>query len=107
VTLIPWMDRPEAIWAAEDLCLVASADEGCPYNAIEAMACGRPAIVHRYEGAEDQFPREAIWTYTNEALDAWNLMDAWTGFEIRHWAAARYSIEANSPAVLSLFEETR
>ena len=106
--LHPWTDDVKGIWKLNDACLSTSAEEGCPYNVIEAMASGVPAFVHRYPGAEAQFPEEFVWTTLEELTDKvdrqFGSSYAWSPEAIRAWAAARYSIEGNREKVLDLFK---
>lgn len=106
VHMTPWAEDPASIWRTHDACLSASAHEGCPYNVIEAMACGAFPLVHEYEGAAAQFG-PFVWR-TFEDLE--RLVDRQFGSreamkpeEIRAWAARHYSIESNRDAVLALF----
>lgn len=103
LTLEPWTDNVAAIWQTARVCISASAAEGCPYNVIEAMACGATPLVHAYEGAELQFPQECLWRLPSHASMAMAMLGGFTPLQIRAWAAARYSIEANRDAVLGLF----
>lgn len=103
----PWTTDVVGIWRRHDACLSASSDEGCPYNAIEAMACGVPAFVHAYPGAEAQFPEQFVWKTLGELrekVDAQFNNGGWTPEHIRAWAEMRYSIDANRDAVLNLFK---
>jgi hypothetical protein len=106
VLIEPWTDDVASIWKTADVCLSASADEGCPYNVIEAMASGARPLVHYYVGAEAQFPKECLWRTpeglgrSESPLDA---MMRWEPRAIRLWAESRYSIEANRAKVLDLF----
>jgi len=105
--LEPWTTDVLGIWRRHDACLSTSADEGCPYNVIEAMACGVPAFVHAYPGAADQFPEQFVWRTLAELRQkvSAHFSDAgWSPEHIRAWAQMRYSIEANRDAVLDLFK---
>lgn len=103
----PWTDDVPDIWRQYSICLSASAAEGCPYNVVEAMACGAIPLVHGCAGAYEQFPRECVWASAQEISRCFRDMALnWTPISLRAWAAARYSIEANRNAVLNLFKET-
>jgi glycosyltransferase involved in cell wall biosynthesis len=56
-------------WDGMDYCLSTSISEGNPNNVIEAMAKGVKPIVHRWPGAEDQFPNYLFDT-VNQAVEA-------------------------------------
>lgn len=104
----PWTQDVAGIWARHDACLSTSADEGCPYNVIEAMACGVPAFVHAYPGAEAQFPEQFVWDDLGDLSDMVSRQfsdEGWKPDHIRAWAQMRYSIEANRDAVLALFKQ--
>lgn len=103
VSIEPWANDVAAIWETVQVCLSASADEGCPYGLIEAAASGAVPLVHHYEGAEHQFPKDCLWWGPEDAARALKRMLLWKPAAIRRWAAARYSIEANRDAVLGLF----
>ena len=46
--------------------LSSSIAEGCPMNVIEAMATGAVPLVHRWPGADHQFPEECLWGSLSE-----------------------------------------
>lgn len=48
-------------WDLMGFCLSTSLSEGNPNNVIEAMAKGIKPVVHRWPGAEDQFPQEFLF----------------------------------------------
>ena len=101
----PWTENVAAVWQTAGVCLSASAAEGCPYNVIEAMACGAIPLVHYYDGAGEQFPNECLWWLPQGAPMALERMIDWRAKDIREWAAERYSIDANRDTVLNLFKE--
>lgn len=49
-------------WGHMHYCLSTSLSEGNPNNVIEAMAKGIKPVVHRWPGAEDQFPAELLFS---------------------------------------------
>lgn len=105
--LNPWTEDVASIWKAHDAVLSASADEGCPYNVIEAMACGAAPFIHDYPGAAAQFPPEFLWKTLDDFMRIVDRQlvshEAWTPEAISAWAESRYSIRANSEKVLGLF----
>jgi hypothetical protein len=110
VSIEPWTDDVAAIWKTADVCLSASADEGCPYNVVEAMASGARPLVHHYVGAEAQFPKECLWRTPEELGRSESPLDAmmrWEPRAIRLWAESRYSIESQRAKILSLFAGER
>lgn len=86
-------------WRDKDYCLSTSAREGCPYNVIEAMACGVRPLVHAYWGADKQFDSCVLWNDASE-LPFIVASDRYSG----HWFDARYSLAAQTPALLALLD---
>jgi len=96
-------DRMPGFWSDKAACLSTSADEGCPYNVVEAMACGVEAVVHWHEGAERL--GASLWSSIPDAASA-----LLTAIEtprlaalIRSAAESAFSIEENADDVLALF----
>lgn len=65
---IPDRDMP-LWWEQMGFCLSTSISEGNPNNVNEAMAKGVTPIVHRWPGAEDQYPEDCLFATAQEATD--------------------------------------
>lgn len=100
---IPHDQMPEW-WARKKFCLSAAMDEGCPYNVIEAAACGAIPVVHRYEGADESLgPAVPYWASTKEADHALRGFVRTDTEKMRSDFRNRFSVQANAEALLSLF----
>jgi len=98
-----WVTDVAAWWRDKDWCLSASMDEGCPYNVIEAMACGVRPVVHEYLGARDQFPARYLWRTPAEA--ALRIMrPSYDSETPREWVDRHYSLDAQAEALLATVE---
>jgi glycosyltransferase involved in cell wall biosynthesis len=99
-----WVKDIAAWWADKDFALSCSADEGCPYNVIEAMACGVVPVVHRYEGASDQFPLNTLWS---DVHTAGQIVRFPPPGHLRGIVEDLYSLDTQADAILSVVEEAR
>ena len=96
-----WVSDVASWWKDKDYCLSASMDEGCPYNVIEAAACGVKPVVHEYVGAREQFSGDWLWHSAERALDM--LRPEFTGCP-RGDIESRYSLDAQAPEILEVVE---
>jgi glycosyltransferase involved in cell wall biosynthesis len=53
VHLLGWRDDVETVYAAADVVLLASDNEGAPVSLVEAALCGRPAVAPRVGSIEE------------------------------------------------------
>lgn len=90
-------------WELMGCCLSTSLSEGNPNNVIEAMAKGIKPVVHRWPGAEVQFPSECLFTTAKGAADIIT-GDSYTSIAYRQWVDAHYS-DRNIRAVMDLAVE--
>jgi len=97
-----WQEDVAAWWRGKGHCLSASMDEGCPYNLIEAVACGALPWVHNYVGAEDQWPSAYRWDRPEEA--AVQIASAGSGGDVYQWARSRYDLAQQAHAILDVVE---
>ncbi|BBM70543.1 glycosyltransferase [Rhodothermus marinus] len=51
-----WVDDIDAWLEDKNFLISTSVHEGCPYNVLEAAACGIKPVVHHFHGAEELFP---------------------------------------------------
>lgn len=96
-----WRDDIGAWWQDKGHCLSAAADEGCPYNVIEAVACGALPAVHSYVGADDQWPGSTWNTPVGGAL---LIHDERHASGIYDFARERYDLAAQAPRILEIVE---
>jgi len=53
VTFLPWREDVETVYAASDMVLLTSDDEGLPVSLIEAAMCERPAVATNVGGVSE------------------------------------------------------
>lgn len=58
-----WVDDIDAWLEDKNFLISTSVHEGCPYNVLEAAACGIKPVVHHFHGAEKLFPE--TWLFRN------------------------------------------
>lgn len=62
--------------AGKDFILSTSVSEGNPMNVLEGMAMGLKPIVHRWPGAEDQFPESCLFDTVRAAINS--ILSRWS-----------------------------
>lgn len=77
-------------WETMGCCLSTSLSEGNPNNVIEAMAKGIKPVVHRWPGAEVQFPPECLFTTAKGAADIIT-RPSYESIAYRQWVDVNYS----------------
>lgn len=77
-------------WELMGYCLSTSLSEGNPNNVIEAMAKGIKPVVHRWPGAEVQFPLECLFSTAQGAADV-ILSDGYNSIAYKQWVDMHYS----------------
>ncbi|BBM73530.1 glycosyltransferase [Rhodothermus marinus] len=58
-----WVNDIDAWLEDKNFLISTSVHEGCPYNVLEAAACGIKPVVHHFHGAEKLFPE--TWLFRN------------------------------------------
>lgn len=111
ITLAGYRSDVREIWAQEQVLVMFSRAEGSPLSLVEAMLCGRPAIVSDVGGngewiteMQTGFVAEApVIGLAQAALErAWSTRSRWpaVGMEAHKIATARIS----NPTILGLFD---
>jgi len=85
-------------WEDKGFCLSTSISEGNPNNVIEAMAKGIKPIVHRWPGAQSQFPPGTVFQSVNEAVRMIRTGD-YRSSEYRKWVSEKFSLDNIKRAV--------
>ena len=60
-----WIEDVPAFLAEKQYIISTSPWEGCPWNVIEALACGVAPLVHNWPGAQELFGNQFVWGTTN------------------------------------------
>lgn len=77
-------------WDQMGVCLSTSLSEGNPNNVIEAMAKGLKPVVHRWPGADEQFPAGTV--FSDAATAAWMITsESYPSTGYRQWVDLNYS----------------
>lgn len=115
ITFAGYQSHVRAIWAQEQILVLSSRAEGTPLSLVEAMLCGRPAIVSDVGGnqewiteAKTGFVAEApVTRLVRSALDrAWSARSSWgaMGREAHKVATAKLS-DTSMPGLLDVISE--
>jgi L-malate glycosyltransferase len=116
VTFAGHQSDVRAIWAQEQVLVMFSRSEGTPLALVEAMLCGRPAIVSDVGGnqewvteSETGYVAEApVIGLARDALErAWSARQSWKamGLEAHKVASARIG-DSSLPSLLEILLET-
>jgi glycosyltransferase involved in cell wall biosynthesis len=115
ITLAGYQSDVRAIWAREQVLVMFSRAEGTPLALVEAMLCGRPAIVSDVGGnqewvteAETGFVAQApVIGLTRAALErAWSARQSWNAMGIQaHKIATGRISDPNTPGLLEILSE--
>lgn len=85
--------------------ICSSIAEGNPMNMIEAMAMGVIPLVHKYPGAEYQFPKEYLWANFDELKEIYKReINADSSERIRKFAEENYDYRKNYKPVVDAIE---
>ena len=115
VLLPGFVTNMPACYHAGDLCVSSSRSEGLPFNLMEAMACGLPAVASRVKGHEDLIRPEQtglIFDYDDEAafcravtalMEDPSKIDR-MGREARETVLSRYGLEQAAAVYTRLIE---
>jgi|SRR5271166_2807310 len=117
ITFAGHLNDVRTIWAREQVLVMISRAEGTPLALVEAMLCGRPAIVSDVGGNQEWvtegqtgFVAEApAIRLARAALErAWSARQSWNamGTQAHQSATARIS-DPNIPALLDVLSEAR
>ena len=97
VTFLPWRRDVETVYAAADLVLLTSDDEGLPVSLIEAAMCERPAVATNVGGVSEVVRHGETGFVTD--LDLFSLAEAVIRLlrddTLRRWMGRRAAEEAN------------
>lgn len=85
-------------WELMGVCLSTSISEGNPNNVIEAMAKGIRPVVHRWPGAEVQFPQELLFSTAKAAAEIIT-SDGYNSVAYKQWVDLHYSTKNIAKAV--------
>jgi glycosyltransferase involved in cell wall biosynthesis len=110
-----WVEEVQAMWEDNHLLVLASRGEGLPLVVLEAMMCGRPAVVTPVGGNEEIIAHgqngflaaAASAVCLDRALEeAWNERSHWAGLGVAAHATARsFNAMAPGPEALRFLEE--
>ena len=69
VILYGWVDDMAKWWNDKNYLLSTSMHEGHPYNIMEGMAKGIKPIIHNFDGAEELFDKQFLFSNIDEAVE--------------------------------------
>lgn len=111
IRFLGWVDDLELLYAALDVVVLTSRNEGTPVALIEAMAAGRPVVATDVGGVRDCVPTFAGTLVAPgdpaavaEAVSAL-LGSEFSGSESREWVRQRYGAERLVAEIEGLYDE--
>jgi len=69
VILYGWVDDMAKWWEDKNYLLSTSMHEGHPYNIMEGMAKGIKPIIHNFDGADELFDKQFLFSNIDEAVE--------------------------------------
>jgi len=69
VILYGWVDDMAKWWDDKNYLLSTSMHEGHPYNIMEGMAKGIKPIIHNFDGAEELYDKQFLFSNIDEAVE--------------------------------------
>ncbi|GEM_PF-432083 len=96
-----WVDDMDAWLEDKHYLISTSVHEGCPYNILEAAACGIKPVVHHFRGAEQLFPGSWLFRSVEDFVRLIQAedYDSWT---YRDWIAQHFDQRAQIEAIDAL-----
>ena len=99
-----WVENIGPWLASKDYLLSVSLHEAHPYNIMEAMAMGiRPVVLH-FDGAEDFYPKDCLFTSVSEAVKQVTDKKGYKSKEYRQITEG-YSIEKQVDRIFRMLED--
>ncbi len=93
-----WVKDVPAFLADMNYVISTSPWEGCPYNLIEAMACGIKPLIHNWKGSRQLFPESLVF---NTLDDFWTLLKSsdYDSDSYRRHVEVNFSTARNMPRI--------
>jgi len=104
VTFHGWVRDIPAFLADMDYVISTSPWEGCPYNVIEAMACGIKPLVHNWRGAAALFGRDLVFNTVDEFSDQL-VSSSYDSGSYRDFVGDHFNAQNNLPMIDSFLAE--
>lgn len=79
-----WVDDIPAWLEDKHFLISTSVHEGCPYNILEAAACGVKPVVHHFQGAEKLFPQTWLFRDVDEFVNIVQSKE-YNSYDYRDW----------------------
>ncbi|MDQ7041192.1 MAG: tetratricopeptide repeat protein [Rhodothermus sp.] len=96
-----WVEDIDAWLEDKHYLISTSVHEGCPYNILEAAACGLKPVVHHFRGAEQLFPASWLFRSVDEFVHLIRA-EEYDSWRYRDWIAQRFNQTAQIEAIEAL-----
>jgi len=98
VTFHGWIQDIPKFLANMNYVISTSPWEGCPYNIIEAMACGIKPLIHNWRGSKQLFPESQVFNTVGDFLKIL-IASEYDSRAYRQVVENRFNAEINLPQI--------
>ncbi len=87
-----WVNDIDAWLEDKNFLISTSVHEGCPYNVLEAAACGIKPVVHHFYGAKELFPEELLFVVPDDIVSI--IENSYDSYYYRRWINQYFNLKS-------------